>query len=281
MADVAQDAPGPASPRPDAVALQQTSRADAPDKGKLRVFISYSRDEANFADQLEAALDTCGFETSIDRHGVSGGEEWQRRLGSLISEADTVVFVLTPTSARSPMCSWEAEEAERLRKRILPVICRPLEGASPPPQCKSATTPFSMIILKNRGRALAAASRSWSRRSTPTSIGCASTPATSSAPPSGTGVAGTQTDYCQATIFARQRNGRCTGLRMRRSQQHCTWSSSARAKRRRRRGRVPDASSSRRWLRPTPSAREPCIKPKRRSSNVRGLQESGILLWSR
>src|SRR5262245_14809323 len=142
MADVAQDAPGPASPRPDAVALQQTSRADAPDKGKLRVFISYSRDDANFADQLEAALDTCGFETSIDRHGVSGGEEWQRRLGSLISEADTVVFVLTPTSARSPMCSWEAEEAERLRKRILPVICRPLEGASPPPQLQERNYTF-------------------------------------------------------------------------------------------------------------------------------------------
>src|SRR5215470_1503220 len=108
------DAPGPASPKPGEVALQQTSRADLPDKGKLLVFISYSRDDANFADQLEAALDTYGFETSIDRHGVSGGEEWKSRLGNLISEADTVVFVLTPTSAGSPICRWEVEEAERL-----------------------------------------------------------------------------------------------------------------------------------------------------------------------
>src|SRR5262249_49679298 len=134
MADVAHDASGPASPTPGDMALQQASRADAPDQGKLRVFISYSRDDANFADQLEAALDTCGFETSIDRQGVSGGEAWKRRLGNLISEADTVVFVLTSTSAGSPICRWEVEEAERLGKRILPANSRPLEGASPPPQ---------------------------------------------------------------------------------------------------------------------------------------------------
>jgi TIR domain-containing protein len=48
---------------------------------------------------------------SFDRHGISGGEDWKRRLGNLISEADTVVFVLTPTSARSEICTWEAEEA--------------------------------------------------------------------------------------------------------------------------------------------------------------------------
>jgi TIR domain len=107
MADAARDAPRPASPKRGDVALQQTSRAGSPDKGKLCVFISYSRDDADFADQLDAALDAYGFETRIDRHGVSGGEEWKRRLGSLISEADTVVFVLTPTSARSPICNLD------------------------------------------------------------------------------------------------------------------------------------------------------------------------------
>jgi hypothetical protein len=39
---------------------------------------------------------------------------------------------LSPTSARSEICDWEVEEATRLGKRILPVIQRPLEGASPP-----------------------------------------------------------------------------------------------------------------------------------------------------
>ena len=129
MADVAHDASGPASPKPGDIAPQQVSRPDSADKGKLRVFISYSREDAEFADQLDAALsDVCGFECVIDRQGISGGEDWKRRLGNLISEADTVVFVLSPTSA-SEICTWEVEEAARLGKRILPVVCRPLEGA--------------------------------------------------------------------------------------------------------------------------------------------------------
>src|SRR5262245_24814416 len=137
MADVAHDVPGPASPKSGAVALQQASRADAPDHGKLRVFISYSRDDLDFADQLDAALsDVCGFDSVIDRHGIPGGEEWKSRLGNLISEADTVVFVLSPASARSEICDWEVKEATRLGKRILPVIWRPLEGASPPPRLR-------------------------------------------------------------------------------------------------------------------------------------------------
>src|SRR5262245_11292265 len=134
MADVAHDVSGSASPERE-IASQHASRPD-PDRGKLRVFISYSRDDLRFADQLHAALNACGFDCVIDRHGISGGEDWKRRLGTLISEADTVVFVLSPTSARSEICAWEVEEATRLGKRILPVNCQPLEGTSPPPQLR-------------------------------------------------------------------------------------------------------------------------------------------------
>jgi hypothetical protein len=136
MADAAHDASGPASLKPSDIALQQASRPDSPDRGKLRVFISYSRDDLHFANQLDAALNACGFERIIDREGISGGEKWKLRLGNMISEADTVVFVLSPTSARSEVCAWEVEEAARLGKRILPVNCRPLEGASPPPRLR-------------------------------------------------------------------------------------------------------------------------------------------------
>jgi TPR repeat protein len=136
MANLAHDASGPVSLEPAGIALRQASRPASSDRGKLRVFISYSRDDLNFADQLDAALNAYGFECLIDRHDISGGEDWKRRLGNLISEADTIVFVLSPSSARSPICDWEVEEAARLNKRILPVNCRPLEGASPPPRLR-------------------------------------------------------------------------------------------------------------------------------------------------
>jgi TPR repeat protein len=136
MADLAHDASDRASSEPAGIALQQANRPSSSDRGKLRVFISYSRDDLEFADQLTAALDFSGFECFIDREGISGGEEWKRSLGGLISEADTVVFVLTPNSARSPICDWEVEEATRLNKRILPIVCRALEGVSPPPRLR-------------------------------------------------------------------------------------------------------------------------------------------------
>jgi TPR repeat protein len=136
MADLAHDASGPASSEPAGIALKQAGRPASSDRGKLRVFISYSRDDLDFADQLTAALDFSGFECFIDREGISGGEEWKRSLGGLISDADTVVFVLTPNSAHSAICDWEVGEATRLNKRILPIVCRPLEGVSPPPRLR-------------------------------------------------------------------------------------------------------------------------------------------------
>jgi hypothetical protein len=130
------DASGPAPSGSADIAVQKTGALASSDKGKLRVFISYSREDLDFADQLAAALDFSGFECLIDREGISGGEDWKRRLGNLISEADTVVFVLSPDSARSEICDWEVEEAARLNKRILPANCRPLEGVNPPPRLR-------------------------------------------------------------------------------------------------------------------------------------------------
>src|SRR5262249_46622088 len=94
------------------------------------------------ANQLDDALNACGFKCLIDRHGISGGEDWKRRLGNLITEADTVVFVLSPSSARSETCDWEGEEAARLNKRILPMVCRPLEGGRPPPRLQKLDYSF-------------------------------------------------------------------------------------------------------------------------------------------
>src|SRR5262249_46245159 len=106
--------------------------AASPNTGKLRVFISYSRDDLDFADQLASGLGGGGFEPVLDRHGISGGEDWKLRLGALIRDAETVIFVLSPASARSAICHWEVSEAVRLGKRIIPVPCRPLDGAVPP-----------------------------------------------------------------------------------------------------------------------------------------------------
>lgn len=136
----------------DAVPIAPAIGAVAPqNKEKLRVFISYSREDLDFADQLNAALETCGFDCDLDRHGIEGGEKWQARLGDLIANADTIVFVLSPASARSDMCAWEVGEATRLSKRILPIVARPLEGVEPPTQLKESNYVFFCLEPKAPG----------------------------------------------------------------------------------------------------------------------------------
>ena len=65
----------------------------------LKVFVSYSRADLAFADQLVRILEDRGFEPRIDRHDIDPGEKWKDRLGALLFECDKVVFVLTRHSA--------------------------------------------------------------------------------------------------------------------------------------------------------------------------------------
>ena len=87
--------------------------------GKLKVFISYSRkDSAAFADELVLGLEDRGFAPFLDRHDIKPGEPWEARLGALIEQSDTVIFVISPESAKSERCVWEIDNALGFSKRI-------------------------------------------------------------------------------------------------------------------------------------------------------------------
>ena len=101
------------------------------DRSKL--FISYSRADLAFAEELAAALSlSADFEILFDRTGIGHGEDWRQRLGRLIVECDSVVFILSPESAASEICGWEISEAQRLSKRIVPVLWRPVDFSKVP-----------------------------------------------------------------------------------------------------------------------------------------------------
>lgn len=121
----------------------------------LQVFISYSRDDLKFADQLEIALKFAGFSTTMDRHGISGGENWKARLGALVLTADAIVFLLSPSSLESRVCLWEVKEALRLGKRILPVACRDMGGAIAPPELSELNYIFFYDEPKKAGSGFA------------------------------------------------------------------------------------------------------------------------------
>src|SRR5262249_1669829 len=97
--------------------------ADVSAAEKLKVFISYSRkDSAEFADELVAGLEYGGFAPFLDRHDIAPGEDWEVRLGGLIAQSDTVVFVVSPEAVKSKECTREVDRTIELSKRLLPVI---------------------------------------------------------------------------------------------------------------------------------------------------------------
>lgn len=101
--------------------------ADAGAGDKLKVFISYSRrDSAAFADELMAGLEYGGFAPFLDRHDIAAGEDWEERLGGLIAQSDTVVFVISPEAVKSDRCAWEVDRTIELSKRLLPIIFSPV-----------------------------------------------------------------------------------------------------------------------------------------------------------
>jgi TIR domain len=91
---------------------------------KLKVFLSYSRKDAAFAQELLAALELLGFDAYLDKEDIAPGEPWEDRLGALIQMADTVVFIISPSSLASKHCTWEVEETARKAKRLVPVMLK-------------------------------------------------------------------------------------------------------------------------------------------------------------
>src|SRR5262249_43812725 len=87
-----------------------------------KVCISYSREDRALADRLDAALKAQGFEPLIDRSDIYVFEEWWPRIEALVTQADTIVFVLSPASVSSPMCAKEVNFAASLNKRFAPLV---------------------------------------------------------------------------------------------------------------------------------------------------------------
>ncbi len=99
---------------------------------KAKIFISYSRKDMAFADQLEAALKARNFEPLIDRQEIYAFEDWWKRIQSLIGQADTIIFVLSPDAVKSDVALKEVAHAASLNKRFAPLVCRRVDDSAVP-----------------------------------------------------------------------------------------------------------------------------------------------------
>jgi hypothetical protein len=97
----------------------------------MKVFISSTRVDADWTQQLCAFLADRGFKPIIDGRDISSADAWKQRIQALLSGVDAVVFVLTEASAEAIECEWEVAEAQRLGKRVVAVLPEPLHGRAP------------------------------------------------------------------------------------------------------------------------------------------------------
>ena len=98
----------------------------AADKGASfgHLFLSYSRQDKAFVRSLAAGLAEHGRDTWIDLNNIRPSEKWMPSIEAAIDEADAVLFVISPDSIRSEVCSEELDYALAQQKRLVPVVAR-------------------------------------------------------------------------------------------------------------------------------------------------------------
>lgn len=123
------------SPRDWSNTISQTADpSPTTDRAQSSVFLSYSRDNITFVERLHTALEERGINAHLDREDIEKGEDWWQRLAQLITDSDSIVFVLSPASAASDVCAKEVAHAASLNKRFIPVVIDDLSGTTPPPE---------------------------------------------------------------------------------------------------------------------------------------------------
>jgi hypothetical protein len=96
----------------------------------MGLFLSYSRGDAQQADEWVEGLERFGHRVWIDRAGIRGGEQWKATIVRAIEEADALVLLLSPSSARSDNVRREIDLAVAAKKLIVPIEIAPPRASS-------------------------------------------------------------------------------------------------------------------------------------------------------
>lgn len=98
------------------------------------VFISYSRRDRDFVEELKQRLEGLELDVWVDIDGLYAGEEFWPEVTRAIDAAAVFIFVISPHSAISRYCHKEADWAASGGKRIVPLCRTDPHGAELPDQ---------------------------------------------------------------------------------------------------------------------------------------------------
>jgi hypothetical protein len=94
----------------------------------MKIFISYSQSDRNFALSLAKQLTGQGHHVWVDRLALLPGDNWPLEIGKALEDCDAMVVLLSPHSARSEGQRHEIDYAlssDRYAGRVIPVFVRP------------------------------------------------------------------------------------------------------------------------------------------------------------
>jgi len=108
------------------------------------VFISYSRKDIQFAQRIHQELEARDREPWVDWQDIPPTSEWLDEVYAGIQEADTFLFIISPDSVVSEICTLEIEHAIQHNKRLVPVVLHDVEDD----QVHSAMSAHNWIFLR-------------------------------------------------------------------------------------------------------------------------------------
>lgn len=87
-----------------------------------KVFISYSRRDADFAEVLRLRLREAGFDSWIDLEGLLAGKEWCQEIDQAIRDSTALILILTPVSRASDYVAYEWAFALGAGVEVIPLL---------------------------------------------------------------------------------------------------------------------------------------------------------------
>ncbi|MBX2862494.1 MAG: TIR domain-containing protein [Leptolyngbyaceae cyanobacterium MAG.088] len=102
-----------------------------------QVFLAYAQADAKIMDNIRRSLRRQGFTVWSNQTDIPTGEAFKRAVSRGIEEADAMVYLLSPDSLQSQYCQYELKYALTLKKRVIPLLVRPLGSAENPSELTS------------------------------------------------------------------------------------------------------------------------------------------------
>ncbi len=105
------------------------TKKPAPDRARAAevpppIFVSYSRNDQGYVDELVGHLRKAGLSCWTDKAGIDYGTRWTQVIRDAIDRCSVFVIVMTPAAEDSVWVEREIQRAEKKGKPILPLLLK-------------------------------------------------------------------------------------------------------------------------------------------------------------